>query len=162
MRLFRTEAAAPLILGVILCGLAAWGNPASAQVPGNRPNANVPAMGPSTQPLAVSLYANPYMNPWMNPMAIQGQGGMNRADMGWYLYASQQVAGGIGTGRISGTRPDPRAAGMVKPSREVGMPAASRVPGGNAASYFQRGGRATAAPSRFYNRGDSHFLSNGH
>ena len=152
-----------LFLGWLAFGILAEAtSTAEAQTtrPGTSPNQNVVAPSNPTS-MGVAVYANPYVNPFMSPFAAQNVTSMNRNDLGLYLYAAQQGSMGIGTGRISGTRSDPRAAAS-KPSREISMPLASQVPGGNAASYFQRGAPANRQNSRYFQRQNSHFLSNGH
>lgn len=139
-------------------GAASGQTTPSSSLNGLHKNANVNPSPATTQPLALSIYANPYTNPWINPLAMQNQ--VSRNDLGWYLFAGQQASLGLGTGRISGTRTDPRNL-TSKPPREITMPLATRVPGGNAAGFFLRGGTATQS-GRYYQRQNSHFLSNGH
>ncbi|MDX2037107.1 MAG: hypothetical protein SFX72_10680 [Isosphaeraceae bacterium] len=115
-----------------------------ASVTSARTNVNL-GETPSTRPMAVSLYANPYMNPWVNPMLMNG--GYNKADLGWYLFAGQQATLGLGTGRLSGIRDEPR----TTPTRSLAVPA--RVPAASARGYFQRGVGGGAAAGSHFHRG---------
>src|SRR5690242_16903078 len=75
-----------------LAGVTALARPAEAQV-GTRPNYGAMYGNPYANP-----YANPFLNPYMTQVPVQGNPAL-------YFLAAQQQNGGIGSGRLSGTRP---------------------------------------------------------
>lgn len=94
-------------------------------------------------------YANPYMNPFLNPYMTQQPLQGNAA---LYLFAAQQQAGGIGSGRLSGVRPDPRAAKPSAPQPVADNRRATDQPGGGASQYFDRSYQPAVGAGRYFNR----------
>lgn len=88
--------------------------------------------------------------------ALYGPTGLATTQLGLLLLANRK-AGGIGSGRISGTRPDPRGSG--------GDPGAARDtkqrtlarPGGLASRYFNRVGPHAPYPRNYFNRRPRYF-----
>ncbi len=98
---------------------------------------------------------NPYLNPYMNPFAT-GQPA-NSNNMLLYLYAANNANGGLGTGRISGTR-----GGAVAPRpRPAEMGGPMSYPGGGAARYFNPGQGVGPGAGRYYNQRGRYFQNNG-
>ena len=71
--------------------------PASAQVGTTSTTGGMPPAAMLANP-----YLNPYMNPYMNPSATLQP--MRPANAAMFLYAANSANGGLGSGRISGTR----------------------------------------------------------
>ncbi len=124
-------------------------------------------MGTGFAPGAVTppgFVANPYnmpsMNPFLNPYAaMYAPATANNAAL--YFFAAQQSMGGIGSGQMSGTRPNPTA----PPAGYVPIPADRRVsdtPGAGAARYFNRPVQGGGVPDRHYNRYGNYYSANGH
>jgi hypothetical protein len=89
--------------------------------------------------------------------ALYGPTGLATTQLGLMLLANQQASGGIGSGRISGVRPDPRA-------REAGSGASQDAkqrtlarPGGLASRYFNRVGPQSSYPKNYFNRRPRYF-----
>jgi hypothetical protein len=93
------------------------------------------------------------MNPYMNPGATQQP--MNGTSALMFLYAANAANGGIGTGRLSGTR------GGAPAKKAAEMPYTAH-PGGGAARYFNPGPRASAGAGRYYSQRGRYFQNNGH
>jgi hypothetical protein len=135
-------------LWLVTCALAILGPPeASAQV---SPSSSGTAMPPAS--MLANPYLNPYMNPYMNPLATQQP--MNASNALLYLYAANSANGGIGSGRVSGTRGAPA---RPKPAE---MPNSAH-PGGGAARYFNPGPGAGGGAGRYYNQRGRYFQNNG-
>ena len=111
---------------------------------------------------SASMYANPimnpYMNPFMNPYMTQTQT-TQPGNLLMYMYAANQANGGIGSGRISGTRPSPSAPAPA--ASDVPMKRASDIPGGGAAGYFNRGPIQNLRNGQHYNRSGRYYENNG-
>jgi hypothetical protein len=159
------------VLAATALGLAAlfWPGDARAQfgIFGGGAAPGGSAGGPTQTPAAGSMYANPLMNPYMNPLvnpyANQQATAASPANAALYLFAAQSMYGGIGSGRISGTRPGP-AASQARKAPEADPPATrgtSNMPGGTAARFFSRAYTTPRAPGRFYNRPSRYFPQTG-
>jgi hypothetical protein len=87
-----------------------------------------------------------------------GPTGMGTTQLGLMLLANQQQNGGIGSGRISGTRANPRPTETTSAGTSLGSKQrpASR-PGGLAARYFSRPAVRSAYPQRYFNRQTRYF-----
>ena len=105
--------------------------------------------------MAGNPFANPYLNPYLNPMMTNQTTTPQNAAL--YFLAAQQTAGGIGSGRLSGSRGD-SAKGVVTagPAPRGG----ANVPGGGASQFFGRGPAKNTGASRFYSRQGRHFPGN--
>jgi hypothetical protein len=101
-------------------------------------------------------YMNPYMNPYLNPLATQQP--MTAQNAMLYMYMANQANGGLGSGRLSGTR---GGAATAAKSRVAEMPYTAH-PGGGAARYFNPGPRAANGAGRYYNQSGRYFQNNGH
>jgi hypothetical protein len=88
-------------------------------------------------PMLSNFLMNPYMNPLINPYAGQQATATSNSDMALYMLAATSMYSGIGSGRISGTRPGPAGQGEGKPAAARPHNAAN-TPGGNASRYFNR------------------------
>jgi hypothetical protein len=119
--------------------------------------AQVVGTGVGSAPYA-AMYANPYANPYTNPFLnpymtqqpIQGNAAL-------YFFAAQQQSGGIGSGRLSGSRP------AAKPAQPQPVADERRItdrPGAGAAGYFNRGYQPAAGASRYFNRASRYNRSN--
>jgi hypothetical protein len=86
-------------------------------------------------------YANPYANPFLNPYMMGGAAGtMDRNSTWMYLWAANQQAGGLGSGRMNTSRPGPSQTPRGSRGRPVAeMPVSLLKPGGAAGRYFNRG-----------------------
>jgi hypothetical protein len=107
-------------------------------------------------------YANPYLNPFLNPMMTQTQ---SQGNVALYFFAAQQANGGIGSGRLSGTRPAPASASTSASTSTTTQASrterrSSNTPGGNAARYFNRAQQTPTQPAQFYNRQGRFYPSN--
>jgi hypothetical protein len=180
----RTNVGALILCGLGLLG----GRPASAQTAGAVPGASAgtagiagissvapigtltpgaSAMGSSAQgsllsnPLAAPLLYNGLMPVPQNQAQANlyyGPTGLATTQMGLMLLANQTANGGIGSGRISGTRTDPRAAKQPTPGASADpRRRASGQPGGLAARYFNRTAKPSAYPQNYYNRRPRYF-----
>jgi hypothetical protein len=136
-------------VGLVIAAFA-WLEPAGAfaQVGSN---GSTPG---SALPSTSSMMSNPYLllNPTLNPMGGQPMNG-NTALL--YLYAANNANGGLGTGRISGTR-----GGVAPKSRVAEMPYTAH-PGGGASRYFNPNGSVGVGAGRYYNNHGRHFQNNG-
>ena len=105
--------------------------------------------------MAGNPFANPYLNPYLNPLMTNQAATPQSAAL--YFLAAQQAAGGIGSGRLSGTRGD-----AAKGVAAAGPPprGGSNVPGGGASQFFGRGPAKNTGASRFYSRQGRHFPGN--
>jgi hypothetical protein len=172
------EAAAQSLGGTTTSGAVSPGVPvASSGAPmASAPAASilaypiVPALGSSTQGGALS---NPLMAPLLyNSMlqasqpqsqsqaqanALYGPTGLATSQLGLMLLANQQASGGIGSGRISGTRPDPRARDAGSSAQQDAKQRTLARPGGLASRYFNRVGPHTAYPKNYFNRRPRYF-----
>jgi len=95
---------------------------------------------------------NPYMNPFLNPYMMQANASQPNGLL--YFAAASQITG-LGSGRISGSRPDPAAA-LAPPEREQAARAPG-VPTGRTARYFNRSYDNGGRLGRYYSRRDSYF-----
>ena len=140
-------------LGVAWALLAPAG--ARAQVGGGG-SASGSAMPPAS--MMANPYMNPYLNPYMNPLATQQPTNARNAMM--YMYMANSANGGLGSGRISGTRGG-AAAAAKKPAE---MPYTAH-PGGGASKYFNPFNPVPGAGNmsgRYYNQRGRYFQNNGH
>ena len=129
------------------------GQSAMAQVP-------APAnLGMPSAAMMANPYLNPYMNPYLNPMAAQQR--ISPGNAALYMYAANSANGGIGSGRISGTRPGPVAAATGSRSKAAEMPNGSSVPGSGAARFFNPGPVNVNGAGRYHNRRNTYFQNNG-
>ncbi|WP_406700997.1 hypothetical protein V5E97_19615 [Singulisphaera sp. Ch08] len=103
-------------------------------------------------------YANPYTNPFLNPYMTQQPLQGNAAV---YLFAAQQQTGGIGSGRLSGSRPDPRPAKSVAPPPVADDRRMTDRPGASASQFFNRGYQPAVGAGRYFNRASRYNRSNG-
>jgi hypothetical protein len=112
--------------------------------------------------MMASPYANPYMNPFLNPYMTQGSN-MGRTNTLLYFFSAQQASGGLGSGRLSGSRPSTATKPGSPAARRAPaeMPRTSQIPGGGAARYFQRGPVAAASRQNYYQRYNRYFGNNG-
>jgi hypothetical protein len=128
-----------------------------------------PPPSPSSSMSGMAMMGNPYLNPYMNPYLNQGlypglkQQPITGGNALLFLYAAQSANGGIGSGRISGTRPDPTApvGARARRSRAGEMSALTGVPGAGAAKYFNPGGVNGPGSGRYYNQRGRYFMNNG-
>lgn len=116
------------------------------------------AVGSSTAMPPASMmanpYLNPYLNPYMNPMATQQP--MNAQNAMMYMYMANSANGGLGSGRISGTR-----GGTPAKPKVAEMPYTAH-PGGGASRYFNPGPGSGNGSGRYYNQRGRYFQNNGH
>jgi hypothetical protein len=131
-------------------------------------NPTGPAIGSFAQggvfsnPLAAPLLYNS-MLPASQPQsqaqanALYGPTGLATTQLGLMLLANQQARGGIGSGRISGTRPDPGAREAGSNAREDAKPRTLARPGGLASRYFNRVGPHSPYPKNYFNRRPRYF-----
>jgi hypothetical protein len=135
--------------------VSAWAliNPlgASAQLAPAPPPSQGTAMPPAA--MLANPYLNPYLNPYMNPAATLQPMNANNALL--YLYAANSANGGIGAGRISGTR------AQAPRSRAAELPNSVARPGGGAARYFNPGPVNVNGAGRYYNQRGRYFNNNG-
>jgi hypothetical protein len=131
--------------------------------PGSTPAAGSAGGGGIQGSTLSNFLMNPYMNPLINPYAGSTTAStITPGDMALYMFAAQSMYnnGGIGSGRISGTRPGPVAdADKDKASKKTKNTA--NTPGGTAARYFSR---AYAGPPRHetpYSRQSKYFPQTG-
>ncbi len=144
-------------LGAALAVAAASATPARAQ---GVPFAPPPAGGPASP--AGNMFANSYANPFLNPYAAAlSQQPMDTGTMALYFLAARQAGGGIGTGKLSGTRPGPAAAGREIASTDAPRPSGPNVPGALASRYFNRTTPVYQGTKRYYNRQPRSFPSAG-
>lgn len=125
-------------------------------------HAQTPAVGPPTGSMVVNPYANPYINPFMNPYMTGGT--MDRNTTLMYLWAANQQAGGLGSGRLSTSRPVPSATQPPRGSRGravAEMPVSLLRPGGAAGRYFNRGTGSNDAQRASFGRQNRYFANNG-
>jgi hypothetical protein len=105
------------------------------------------SMLPATQPQNLSqAQAN----------TLYGPTGLATTQLGLMLLANQQASGGIGSGRISGTRPDPRAREGGSSAQDGKQRTLAR-PGGLASRYFNRVGPHSSYPKNYFNRRPRYF-----
>jgi hypothetical protein len=143
---FGRRVALTLALG---CGVAPrW---ASAQVVGAGAG-SAPYAGMYANPYA-NPYTNPFLNPYMTQQPIQG-------NMALYLFAAQQQNGGIGSGRLSGSRPAARPAKPAQPSSVADSRRATDRPGAGASSFFNRNYQPEVGAGRYFNRAPRYNRSN--
>jgi hypothetical protein len=133
-------------------GGSVTGSPLSTASPG----------GVYTSPLATPFV---YNNMLQASQAQQGQAslyygpnGLATTQLGLLLLANQQQNGGIGSGRISGTRGDSRArdATAARTPATSSQRAPAR-PGGLASRYFNRAAGHTAYPQQYFHRQSRYF-----
>jgi hypothetical protein len=136
--------------------------PSSAGSLSGVPNSSAAAGGllgnPVTAPLLMnSVLPNSQLSPAQANM-YYGPAGLGTTQLGLFLLANQQQNGGIGSGRISGTRANPRPTETTSAGTSLGSKQrpASR-PGGLAARYFSRPAARSAYPQRYFNRQTRYF-----
>jgi len=134
---------------IVLALALGWGvAPQSASAQAMGPGANTPLGSAPYAGMYANPYANPYTNPFLNPymtqQPIQGNAAL-------YLFAAQQQTGGIGSGRLSGSRPAPHAVQPVAPDPSDDRRITDR-PGAGAAGYFNRGAQPRVSPNQYFNR----------
>ncbi len=118
-------------------------------------------VAPTTAGAAANPFANPYLNPYMNPY-MTSQSMTPQASL-LYFMAAQRATGGIGSGKLSGSRPDSAPApNGTEDRRPSPRGATRREPAGTAAGYFQRG-YSTTRPDRpmSFGRSNRYFPDNG-
>jgi hypothetical protein len=120
----------------------------------------------STNPAASSAFANPLMNPYMNPLInpYATQQVNSPVNAGLYLFAAQSMYGGIGSGRISGTRPAPGGESKGGSKSESGSSthrSSANTPGGTASRYFSRASAPQAPQNGYYHRQSRYFPQGG-
>ena len=98
-------------------------------------------------------YVNPYMNPYLNPAATQQP--MTAGNALLYLYGANQAKGGLGSGRLSGSRP------QATTRRVAELPNSAASPGGGAARFFNPGPVNANGAGRYYNQRGRYFMNNG-
>jgi hypothetical protein len=128
-------------------------------------NPTAPAIGSATQggvfgnPLTAPFLYNSVLQasqPQSQANALYGPTGLGTTQLGLMLLASQQ-AGGLGSGRISGTRTDQRPGGVAANSPEGLKRRSLARPGGLASRYFNRVGAHTPYPKNYFNRQPRYF-----
>jgi hypothetical protein len=129
-------------------------------------NPIAPAIGSATQG---GVFSNPLTAPFLyNSMlpasqqqsqanALYWPTGLGTAQLGLMLLANQQQAGGLGSGRISGTRTDQRTREAASNSTEDSKRRSLARPGGLASRYFNRVGAHTPYPKNYFNRRPHYF-----
>ena len=140
-------------VGLVLAAWA-WVEPAGAL-------AQVGPSGATTSgsvlplPSTSTMMSNPYlyMNPYLNPGITQQPMNGNNALL--FLYAANSANGGLGSGRMSGTR------GGAPVRKAAEMPYTAH-PGGGAARFFNPGLRTSAGAGRYYSQRGRYFQNNGH
>jgi hypothetical protein len=127
-----------------------------------------PTMGPPSASTMANPYASPYLNPFLNPyvMANGGYGTTTPVDALGYMWAANQRAGGIGSGRLSSSRPLPPQKQPQTPRLNRGRPAAEMPvslsrPGGAAGHYFNRGTGYRDPQRASFGRQNRYFKNNG-
>ncbi len=135
--------------------VAVWGLTDPGGVVGQMSPMPPRPQSPAVPPAAIMMnpYLNPYMNPYFNPAATQQP--MSAGTAALYLYSAQAASGGIGSGRLSGSRPQASSA------RPAEMPDSASVPGAGASRYFNPGPVNVNGAGRYYNRRSRYFQSNG-
>ncbi|SIO07356.1 hypothetical protein SAMN05444166_2311 [Singulisphaera sp. GP187] len=146
---FGQSLALVLALG---CGVAPRLAHAQAAAAGVGGGGASPYAGMYANPYA-NPYTNPFLNPYMTQQPIQGNAAL-------YLFAAQQQTGGIGAGRLSGVRPDPRAAKPVTPQPVDDRRATDR-PGAGASQFFNRSYQPETGAGRYFNRASRYNRSKG-
>ena len=121
---------------------------ASAQVGSSTTGSAMPPTAMMANP-----YLNPYMNPYLNPLATQQP--MNAQNAILYMYMANSANGGLGSGRISGTR-----GGAAAKPKAAEMPYTAH-PGGGAARFFNPGPVNSGGAGRYYNQRGRYFQNNG-
>jgi hypothetical protein len=174
-----------LLLALAL-GLGLAPVPAKAQLSGIQPGtASGGANGGYVSPSATALnpgaagmgmmnanpYMNPYANPFLNPYLMQTQQPMSAGNAALYLFAAQQINGGIGSGRIGGPRAGQNASAQARGAAPARLQVASESPrsanrpGAGASHYFPMPPTQTnpvnANVNRYYNRQTRHFPTIG-
>ena len=126
------------------CGAAPRLAQAQAAPTGVGGGGSAPYAGMYANPYA-NPYTNPFLNPYMTQQPIQGNAAL-------YLFAAQQQTGGIGSGRLSGARPDPRAAKPAAPQPVADNRRATDRPGAGASQFFDRSYQPAVGAGRYFNR----------
>ena len=115
---------------------------------------------------AMGMYGNPYMNPmtnpYMNPFLMSQASGTSSGNPALYLFAAQQMNGGMLSGRIGGPNAGKSA---TKPAVTTPADAArgtgANTPGGMASRYFSRSTPANPGTARYYGRQSRYYPNNG-
>jgi hypothetical protein len=101
---------------------------------------------------------NMFMNPMASPFLYGSMFPMTQQQQGMMMLAGQAQMLGIGSGRMSGTRPgSPAAPGTRGRQLQAGARGSTRTPGGLAARYFNRTTTRARIPQGFYNRPNQHY-----
>jgi hypothetical protein len=107
---------------------------------------------------------NMFMNPMASPYLYGSMFPMTQQQTGMMMLAGQAQMLGIGSGRLSGTRPGTPAAGVAKRRQMQSVPGAhgsANQPGGLAARYFNRMTQKPRSLQGFYNRPNQHYPQAG-
>jgi hypothetical protein len=132
----------------------------SAMAPATTVVPSATASGSSTQggvfgsPLAAPLLYNSMLQasqPQSQANGFYGPTGLGTTQLGLMLLANQR-AGGLGSGRISGTRTDPRPREATSTSADDSKRRTPARPGGLASRYFNRVGPHSPYPKNYFNR----------
>jgi hypothetical protein len=102
---------------------------------------------------------NPLMNPYMAPF-IQS----NPQDATLFLLNAQSMAGGLGSGQLSGVRPGPNTPRARSASAYTVEPRTIRnsdIPGGGASRYFGRLRPNSGTDRSYYNHQGRYYSSSG-
>lgn len=138
---------------VLSCAAAPRLVQAQAAAPGTGTSVATPYAGMYANPYA-NPYTNPFLNPYMTQQPIQGNAAV-------YLFAAQQQTGGIGSGRLSGSRPDPSAARPAPPRQVADDRRATDRPGAGASQFFNRGYQPEVGAGRYFNRASRYNRAKG-
>jgi hypothetical protein len=120
--------------------------------------ASMPQQSMATQQATTGVTAVPGLTgvttvPGLTGTPAQVQG-LATTQLGMMLLLANQQNGGLGAGRISGVRNDPRQLASAKSQQGAGgQPRPSSRPGGLAYRYFNRtDGRTGRYPKNYFNR----------
>jgi hypothetical protein len=102
---------------------------------------------------------NMFMNPMASPFLYGSMFPMTQQQTGMMMLAGQAQMLGIGSGRLSGTRPGGPATGAAKRRMQAvpGARGTANQPGGLAARYFNRLTQKPRSLQSFYNRPNQHY-----
>jgi hypothetical protein len=115
------------------------------------------------------MMTNPFFNPALNPglYGMTGSKPLSAGDAAFYLYSANAANGGLGSGRLSGTRPFPSSAAAQnprgkggKPAKAAEMPLSTMQPGGGASKFFNPGPVNVNGAGRYYSRRNPYFQNN--
>ena len=108
--------------------------------------------------LGASLYPNPSQNQSgtsTNPGAPNPN--LAATQLGMMMLLANQQNGGIGSGRLSGTRGDPRQQGSSDIAKSTSKSRVLTRPGGVASKYFNRTNVRRSNPRSYFDRRPSNF-----